>query len=376
MSVKKNTLEQSNNIKNLKIDTKKYNMILDFASVVAESDAFDPEVLSYAELEMNNFSHICLVNFADLHFFDQGMQKRRFDEASKFLKNTANAYSVLAGDTFTISTLNGASNVHVNKINNTNSAILGEKLLSEVKDKILFGVGGNHDGEQGSRNRDTNISLTRQVLKSLNVPYFQYNALLKINIYKNPFYVFVTHGSGKGSTKAAALDNIKQKCMAVCSRFGVFPNLVLTGHFHADVNGRYIMQVPVYKNGKLISTKTQEMIIESAPALQGDSEFTTSNNIDITKPNINAFDITFKKNPFYNTQNQNSESPIIWSVNKFPLLRARKDEFTTPAKTYMEKYLEPQNLEVNVDKIVSKKGLDLEGLNKSVKKLAEEVKSL
>ena len=188
--------------------------------------------------------------------------------------------------------------------------------------------------------------------------------------------MFVTHGSGKGSTKAAALDNIKQKCMAVCSRFGVFPNLVLTGHFHADVNGRYLMQVPVYKNGKLISTKTQEMIIESAPALQGDSEFTTSNNMDMTKPNINAFDITFKKNPFYNTQNQNSESPIIWSVNKFPLLRATKDEFTTPAKTYMEKYLEPQNLEVNVDKIVSKKGLDLEGLNKSVKKLAEEVKSL
>ena len=180
---KKTSLEQSKNIKNLKTDSQKYNMILDFASKVVESDAFDPEVLSYAELSMDNYSHICLVNFADIHFFDQGMSKVRFDKASEFLKNTANAYAVLAGDTFTVSTLSGASNVHVNKINNTNSAILGEKLLENIKSKVIFGIGGNHDGEQGSRNRDTNISLTRQVLKSLDIPYFQYNVLLKINLH-------------------------------------------------------------------------------------------------------------------------------------------------------------------------------------------------
>lgn len=376
MTNKKTSLEQSKNIKNLKIDTQKYNMILDFASKVVESDAFDPEVLSYAELNMDNYSHICLVNLADIHFFDQGMSKARFDKASEFLKNTTNAYAVLSGDTFTVSTLNGASNVHVNKINNTNSAILGEKLLENIKSKVIFGVGGNHDGEQGARNRDTNISLTRQVLKSLDIPYFQYNVLLKINIHNEPFYVFVTHGSGKSSTKASALDTIKQKCMAVCSRYGVFPNLVLTGHFHADVNGRYIMQVPVYKNGQLVSTKTQEMIIESAPALQGDSEFTTTNNMDMTKPNVNAFDISFKKNPYYNSRNQNSESPIIWSVNKFPILRNQKDSFSTPSKQYMEKYLEPQSLKSEVDEIVNKKGLKMNDVYKSINTIIEEVKSL
>ena len=49
---KKTSLEQSKNIKNLKINNQKYNMILDFASKVVESDAFDPEVLSFAELDM------------------------------------------------------------------------------------------------------------------------------------------------------------------------------------------------------------------------------------------------------------------------------------------------------------------------------------
>ena len=372
---KKMTLVQSNNIKNLRIDVEKNSEIIDFATKVAESNAFDPEVLSYAEIDMDNFSHICLVNLADLHFFDQGMQKKRFDKASEFLKNTSNAYSVLSGDTFTVSTLTGASNAHVNKVNNANSALLGEELLKEINNKILFGIGGNHDGEQGKRNRDTNSSLTHRILKSIDVPYFQYNALLKINIYKNPFYVFVTHGSGKSSTKASALDTIKQKCEAVFKRFGVFPNLILTGHFHADVNGRYIMQVPVYKNGKLISTKTQEMIIESAPALQGDSEFTTANNMDMTVPNINAFDITFKKNPYYNAQNQKSESPIIWSVNKFPLLRKTKDEFSIPAKIYMEKYLEPKNLNEDIKKVVSE-SLNLQPIVKNIKDLAGEVKSL
>lgn len=377
MTIKKTSLEQSKNIQNLKIDTQKYNMILNFASKVVESDAFDPEVLSYAELNMDNYSHICLVNFADIHFFDQGMSKSRFDKASEFLKNTTNAYAILSGDTFTVSTLYGASNVHINKINNTNAAILGEKLLANIKSKIVFGLGVNHDGEQGSRNRDSNISLTRQVLKGLDIPYFQYNVLLKINIHNEPFYVFVTHGNGKSSTKASALDTIKQKCMAVCSRFGVFPNLILTGHFHSDVNGRYIVQVPVYnKNGLLVSTKAQEMIIESAPALQGDSEFTTTNNMDVTKPNVNAFDISFKRNPYFNPRNQNSESPIIWSVNKFPILRSQKDTFSTPSKIYMEKYFEPQTLKSEVDNIVNKKGLKMSGVYQSINTIIEEVKSL
>lgn len=303
MIKRKTNLQNSENIKNLLIDTRKYNMALDFASVVAESDAFDPEVLSYAELNFSDFSHICLLNLADLHFFDQGMSKKRFDIASRFLKNTANAYSVLSGDTFTVSTLSGASNAHVSKLNNQNATILGKHLLKNINDKILFGVGGNHDGEQGKRNRDTNISLTNNVLSAINVQYFQYNALLKINIDKNPYYVFVTHGSGNASTKASSLDVIKSKCQTICERFGVYPNLVLTGHFHADVNGRHLVEVPVYKNGKLVSTKTQELVIESGPAMQGDSEFTTAFNMQATTPNINAFDISYEKNPYYNKEN-------------------------------------------------------------------------
>ena len=351
-------------------------MILDFANKVAKDTSFDPEVLSYAEFDMKNFNHICLVNLADVHFFDQGMQKKRFDLASSFLKNTSNAYSVLSGDTFTVSTLNGASNAHVNKINNTNSAILGKECLSKISNKILFGVGGNHDGEHGARNRDTNISLTRNVLDSINVAYFQYNALLKINIDNNPFYVFVTHGSGKANSKASCLDVIKNKCSTIFSRFGIYPNLVLTGHFHADVNGRYLTQVPVYKNGQLFATKTQELIIESAPALQGDSEFTTAYNIDITKPNVNAFDISFKRNPSFNAKTKLIENPIVWSVNKFPLLRHNKDELSTPAKVYMQRYLEPTDLKEQIDGLINQKGLNLEDLKLSIHKISEEVKSL
>lgn len=373
---KNNKLSNSENIDELKVDKTKYEMVLDFASRVAESDAFDPEVMSYAELEMDNFSHICLVNFADVHFFDQGMSKQRFDKASEFVRNTSNAYAVLSGDTFTVSTLNGASNAHVNKMANTNSAILGEELLSNMKSKILFGVGGNHDGEHGARNRDTNISITRQVLKSIGVTYFQYNALLKINVYNNPFYVFVTHGCGKSSSKASSLDVMKQKCEAVTKRFGVYPNLILSGHFHADVNGRYTLEVPVYKNGVLVSTKTQDLIIESAPALQGDSEFGAANNMPTTKTNVNAFDISFKKNPYYNAQNQLTESPIIWSVNKFPILKANSDELSMPAKEYLARYHEPQDLKNQIEKFVNGKSLNLSELENNVKKIAEEVKSL
>lgn len=376
MRNRKMSLIKSKNIDNLNVDNKKYEMILDFANKVANDSSFDPEVLSYAELDVDNYSHVCLVNFSDIHFFDQGMKKKKFDIASNFLKNTSNAYGVLSGDTFTVSTLSGASNAHVNKINNTNSALLGRECLREISDKILFGVGGNHDGEQGARNRDTNISLTRLVLDSINVEYFQYNALLKINVYDHPFFVFVTHGSGKANSKASCLDVIKNKCNYIFSRFGIYPNLVLTGHFHADVNGRYITQVPVYKNGKLVSTKTQELIVESGPALQGDSEFTTSYNIDITKPNVNAFDISFMKNPYYNTKNQLTESPIIWSVNKFPILRLDKDELSIPAKNYLERYKEPNMLKDDIDKLVKAKGLDLTGLKSSIKNISEEVRSL
>ncbi|MBE5745798.1 MAG: hypothetical protein E7359_00715 [Clostridiales bacterium] len=374
MKNRKLSLVESPNIEKLRVDNKKYEMILQSAEKIAKDTSFDPEVLSYVELDEENFTHLCLVNFADIHFFDQGMQKKRFDLASDFLKNTSNAYGVLSGDTFTVSTLSGASNAHVNKINNTNSAILGKQCLSKISDKILFGVGGNHDGEHGSRNRDSNISLTRNVLDSINVSYFQYNVLLKMNFNDCPFYVFVTHGCGKANSKASALDVMKAKCSSIFSRFGIYPNLVLSGHFHADVNGRYIVQVPVYKNGQLVATKNQELIIESAPALQGDSEFTTAYNMDMTKPNVNAFDISFKKNPYFNTKTKLTESPIIWTINKFPLLRHGKDELSTPAKIYMEKYKEPIELKGQIDKLINETGLNLDGLKQSIQKLGEEVK--
>ena len=376
MNKTKMNMQKSNNIKNLSIDTKKHNMVLDFAGVVAESSAFDPEVLSYAELKFDDFTHVCLLNMADLHFFDQGMSKKRFDVASVFLKNTSNAYAVLSGDTFTVSTLMGASNAHVNKLNNQNATVLGKHLLKNINDKILFGVGGNHDGEQGSRNRDTNISLTSNVLDAIGVQYFQYNALLKIDIFGNPYYIFVTHGSGKATTKASSLDVIKSKCETICARFGVYPNLVLTGHFHADVNGRHLVEVPVYKNGKLVSTKTQELVIESGPAMQGDSEFTTAHNMPTTTPNINAFDISFMRNPYFNKDNILTESPIIWKVNKFPILKSKKDELSTPAKIYMTNYFEPQNLEENLKNYVNSETFNFKPLLQNIKDLKEEVKSL
>ena len=376
MNKRKSVLQKSENINNLLIDTKKHNMALDFAGVVAESDAFDPEVLSYAELKFEDFSHICLLNFADLHFFDQGMSKKRFDIASKFLENTSNAYAVLSGDTFTVSTLSGASNAHVSKLNNQNATILGKHLLKNINNKLLFGVGGNHDGEQGARNRDTNISLTSNVLDAINVAYFQYNALLKINIDGYPYYVFVTHGSGKANSKASSLDIIKTKCETVCARFGVYPNLVLTGHFHTDVNGRHLIEVPVYKNGQIVSTKTQELVIESGPAMQGDSEFTSAYNIATTQTNINAFDISFVKNPYFNKENQLTESPIIWKVNKFPILKNKRDELSTVATIYMKNYLEPQNLEQDLKNRVSKSTFNFEPLLQNIKNLKEEVKGL
>lgn len=372
----KKYLQKSENIKNLMLDTRKYNLALNFAGVVAESDAFDPEVLSYAELDFENFSHICLLNLADLHFFDQGMSKKRFDKASEFLKNTSNAYGVLSGDTFTVSTLSGASNAHVSKLNNQNATILGKHLLKNIKNKLLFGVGGNHDGEHGARNRDTNISLTSNVLSAIGVQYFQYNVLLKINVENNPYYVFVTHGSGKATTKASSLDVLKSKCLTICERFGVYPNLILGGHFHADVNGRHLVEVPVYKNGKLVSTKTQELIVESGPAMQGDSEFTSAYNMNSTVPNINAFDISFEKNPYYNKQNQLTESPIIWKVNKFPILKSKKDDFSMPAKIYLQNYLEPQNLDEEIKNHVNASTFDFKPLLSNLKNLTEEVKSL
>ena len=371
-------LEKSENIENLKIDKQKNKTIIDFAGDVAGSSAFDPEVLSYAELDLKDFTHICLMNLADIHFFDEGMDKKRFDKASEFLNKTSNAYAVLSGDTFTMSTLDGASNAHMSKLNNMNSAILGKQCLSKIKDKILFGVGGNHDGEQGSRNRNANLSLTRLVLDCLGITYFQYNVLLKINVDKEPYYVFVTHGSGKATTKAAALDNMYNKCEAIFRRFKIFPNLVLSGHFHADVNGRYVIEVPVYDNGRLVSTRLQELIIESAPALQGDSEFTTAYSMDVTKPNVNLFDISFAKNPSYNARTKNTESPIMWNVSKFPLLKNTKDEFSTPAQKYMEEYNEP-NVKLEIENLVkwNKYDIKVDDLANKIKTLYnEEVKTI
>ena len=344
----------SENIDNFLVDKSHQIESLTEAFRRAETNAFNPEGMARCVLNMENFNHICIVPLFDLHFFGEGMRYDQLKTILTFIKNTANCYCFLGGDTFDLATLSSTTNLHNTKLTNSKTIDVAKLILSTIKHKMLFGLGGNHDGEQGGRNKDTNLSMVKSVLTSLGVNYFQYDAFLEINLLvrnqmgnynTQKVSLLATHGSGGASSKAGAIDTTWKKCAGIMAKNNVYPDIIYGGHFHADVCGRYTIEKPIFdKNGMIIASKRHEILVESNPTLQGDNEYSLANSMSGTLTNINAFDISLRKNPYYNKATQDREKEYIVAVKKFPLLIPNTCKLTIPATEYSsdEKYKVPE----------------------------------
>lgn len=301
----------------------------------AGSDALDTEAVVPITIT-SKFSHLCLIPLFDLHMFGEGFNLKRFQMVADYLKNTPNAYSFIGGDWYDNANVLSKTNPYNSKTNVTQAIDGSEELLESIKHKILFVLGGNHDGEFGDRVKPANISPAKESAKKI-APYIPYNALIDIKFATNEEFglkAFATHGS-----MAKSVDELAQKCIKLCKINNVFPDMIFSGHIHTELTFIKPISVPVKnKKGIITGYKNKNVRIEILPSFQGDNQYSASKGFNDGYTNAIAYDITCQKNPYYSNKTSETEFEYIVKITKFPILKRLSDEYTSFAKRYLSAY--------------------------------------
>ena len=162
----------------------------------------------------------------------------------EMVKNTPNAYLILAGDILNNATKSSVSNCYDDIYRPAEQKKLMAKILEPVKDRILVGTNGNHEDRSG---KDADDDPLYDIFAKLDIEdrYRKDLAIVKIKIgsprhssQTDPVYVFaVTHGSGGGAMTGGAVN--KAERYAYCLD-GV--DALITAHYNKPLNtvpGRY-----------------------------------------------------------------------------------------------------------------------------------------
>lgn len=336
---------------------------------IAGFEQLDPEEMSFVEYTEKTFSNVCIVPMFDLHIGGEGTKLERLKLVIEFVKRTPNAVVILGGDILDNATLLGATNAHTSKLNPDRALDLAVKLLESIKHKILLVTAGNHDGASGSRNKDSNMAPAKQLAKRLGVKYCPFNAMVRIKLpLKNAkrnkretinYNVFVTHGSGNAGSKASTVDTALTKALKACGRYDILPDLILTGHFHADANGLFNLSVTHYDDfGKVIGIMQKSVRVESLSTMQEANTYAVANNMEITTANIPAINICWLKNPYYNESSKTWEYEFSGQSTKFPILQHGKNDYSRIALEYMQHYKENEHLEEDLRRQCETKSID------------------
>lgn len=336
---------------------------------IAGYEQLDPEAMSFVEYTEKTFSNVCIVPLFDLHIGGEGTKLERLKLVIDFVKNTPNAVAVLGGDILDNATLNGATNAHTSKLNPDRALDLAVKLLEPIKNKIALVTAGNHDGLSGGRNKDSNMAPAKQLAERLGVKYAPFNAMMRIKLpLKNAkrnkkdtinYNVFITHGSGSAGSKAATVDTAFKKTMNACARLNILPDLILTGHFHADASGMYNLSVNKYdENGKVIGVMQKDVRVESLSTMQEANTYALANNMNITTANLPAINICWLRNPYYNESSKTWEYEFLGQSTKFNILKNSKNDYSRIAHEYMLHYQEDKNLEEDLRELCKDKSFE------------------
>lgn len=319
----------------------------------AMSTAYDPTPVLFVKVVQPVFSSVAVVNAFDGHTGTVGVNEKREEMAIDFTMLTANALYALGGDQLNISTKGGVDNPHEMKYNNQKAIKRKKALLEPIVDKIPVIVDGNHDGVNGNRLVDSNMSPTAHIADALGLPHAEFSALVQIEMPSSDYArktqtlnALFLHSSGRSSGPASSVDVTFEKAMNYISEFGIVPDLVVGGHFHSNTSGFIPVEVPMYdKRGKVVGMKTKNVIVISESTLQETSRYGLTAGYPKSDSNVYINDIKFVKNPHYNIHTKDRLFEYQLQLTRIPMFRMGKNEYTIEAKDYMEAYKEPYKFE-------------------------------
>lgn len=362
---------------NIFMDTSKKQADLELTNELARRNEFESESVASMEVNAGVFSSICVICDSDIHAGSIGSNAIREEMKVNFIKNTANAYSILNGDMFN-SIIKAEENIHDDKFGTNRQIERAIHLYEDIKDKIVCVIDGNHDGACGKRWTTSTLSPCKHFADALGLPSIEFGVNVKFNLPTSDFKrenqyinIYFSHATGKSSGDAKSVDITFENAMTFLSEKGITPDVVFGGHFHSNSNGSFPVNIMEYDEyGKCIGVKRKDIITVSESTLQEVARYAQSCGYPKADSNVYLNNIRLVKNPYYTNASKDKQPEYVVELTRFPMFKNGKNEYTEQALMYMRKYQEPTWLEDLVEKEYAKLST-----TKAISKLANENKN-
>lgn len=156
---------------------------------------------------------IYIVPISDVHLGAAESMEKEFREFLNMVRETPNIYITLGGDLINNGVRNAVSNPFDEVYRPREQKKLMTELLNPVRDKILCGVGGNHEARSI---KDTDTDITLDIFSKLDIEdryranmafcHIRFGREEKAKQYRINYALGVIHGSGGGALTGSAVN--------------------------------------------------------------------------------------------------------------------------------------------------------------------------
>lgn len=208
-----------------------------------------------------NCCHIALLS--DWHIGNEACNLKLINKIVSYVKKTPNAFAIILGDLIEMIGYHSKGMLHSQKIFATDQFKEAVKILTPIKDKILFAVTGNHEGRTV---KDCALDIMDLLCERLDIDYRGVDCYFGVkNLSGNLIRAYATHGSSGGATMGAKINRL-EKC------HWKFPNadLLVMGHTHS-LSDIY-KEVPFLTQSGKVESKIQYFVC-AGTALGSDAKY-------------------------------------------------------------------------------------------------------
>lgn len=170
-----------------------------------------------------------------------------------------NRYVIVCGDIINNNLKNSVGSVYEDIIRPSDQKKLAKELLSQIQDRILVMVSGNHEDRS---KKETDQDATEDMADYLRVPYREEDAVVKVAFRyesgksENTFSIYVTHGSGGGKKPGSALNNVEALSM------NILCDVYIVGHSHKKIGHKALFRIPDFINN--VIREIEQLYVVSA----------------------------------------------------------------------------------------------------------------
>ena len=291
-------------------------------------------------------SHILFAPITDAHIAGSGFDAQRFELAIGEVSKCFNAKLSINGDAFDNANNDAdcKTNSMGNRVRPSEAPIYAYNVLkdSKIKSKILAVLGGNHDAEWGNRNKNSDMSLSRELARMLNVDYIPYAVIYSFPVL-TPDLHEILYQNYLCVHDAGGIDDATRLADIVYDKFGVLLDGIFIEHLHKGQEGVYPMSVPVYnENGKRLGDRFHELFIGMGCTFQNSNTQYGAQRLFSNTTNLRAYDLCYEINPYYTEENKDFEPKYKARVTSFNVLSKTENKPSLTMEEYQKYYVLPE----------------------------------